>query len=109
MAKDYLTAEIAESKTTMTETVEMGGDEYKVDYNEATLDEAAELEQREESGEDERQLFEDAINDYVAKPADLDVGNLPMSTLQALMRGMYRAWGISEGEIDEMIEDRSGN
>jgi len=106
---EYLTSEIAEEKQTIAETVEINGDEYRVDYKEATLDEAAELEQREEAGEDERELFEDAIGDYVAKPATLDVGNLPMSTLQALMRGMYRAWGIADDDIDEMLEDRSGN
>ena len=109
MTDEYLTSEIAEEKQTITETVKINGEEYKVDYQEATLDEAAELEQREQAGEDERDLFEDAINDYVAKPDDLDVGSLPMSTLQNLMRGMYRAWGIADDDIDEMLEDRSGN
>jgi len=112
MTGDYLTAEIAEQKRTITETVTVetgdGTEEYKVDYYEATLEEAAELEAREQSGEDEQSLMQEAINEYVAKP-DLEAGNLPMSRLQAIMRGMYRAWGIAEDDIDEMLDDRSGN
>lgn len=109
---EYLTPEIAEQKRTITETVTVetgdGAEEYKVDYYEATLEEAAELEAREQSGEAEEALMQEAINEYVAKP-DLEAGNLPMSTLQAIMRGMYRAWGLGEDDIDEMLNDRSGN
>ena len=110
---EKLTSELATETGVISEVIEVptedGVVEREVDYREASLEEAAELEAREEGGEDEMALMREAVDEYVATPSDLNVKELGLPTLEALMRGMYRAWGLAEDDIDEMLDDRSGN
>jgi len=106
----YLTAEIAEERATITETVELpSGNEYLVDVKEATLDEITEFEQREQAGEDELELMREAVEEYIVKPSGLNAGAMGRRKLEPIMEALFRAWGASEGDIDEALADRSGN
>jgi len=110
MTDKYLTAEIAEERAVITETVEMpNGDEYLVDIKEATLDEITEFEDREGSGEDELELMREAVGEYIVKPAGLNAGAMGRRKLEPIMEAMFRAWGAAESDIDEALDDRTGN
>lgn len=113
MTDEFLTEEIASEHATVVETVELPrGDEteeYKIEVKEAGVEEIARFEEREQSGADETELVQELFDEYLVTPENLDAGALGNRTLQAILRGIFRAWGASESDIDEALEERAGN
>lgn len=109
----FLTNEIAHEGATIVETVEIpDGDEmaeYDIEVKEAPIEKITEFEEREESGEDTEDLAQEVFDDYLVQPDGLDVSKLGSRTLDAIMRGIFRAWGASDSDIDAALEDRAGN
>jgi hypothetical protein len=102
---EKLTSEIATDAETITETVTLGGTTYEIEVEDITLGELNELEERERSGEATYlELIADMWDGYLLTP-DVAPTDVPRSRVRAITRGMYRAWGAADSDIDAAMEE----
>jgi enoyl-CoA hydratase/carnithine racemase len=113
MTGDYLTAEIAEEAGVITETIEVptgdGPAEKQIDVYEASVEELAELEEREQEGVENTDLIQEVFDEYLAQPSGLDAESVPSQTQDAIFRGILRAWGASDDAIEAALDELQGN
>jgi len=109
---EYLTREVAEEDATLTEEIEVptadGTKTVKIDVKEASVADAEALEEREADGESETELVQEVLDEYVVRPEGLSVEELGAPTVEAIMRGVFRAWGAGD-DVAEALSDREGN
>jgi len=109
MTDNYLSADDIHGRDTVDETVELpDGTTGKLEVKEATLGEMEQFESAEANGEAESDLVQEVFDDFIVRP-DLDATEMSATRVEAVMRGVYRAWGAEESEIDELLDDREGN
>lgn len=113
MTDEFLTQEIASESATVVETVELPrGEEskdVKIEVKEADIEEIERFEEREEAGESETGLVQEVFDEYLIRPSSLNANNLGSKTRAVILRGIFRAWGAADSDIDEALEDRAGN
>jgi hypothetical protein len=107
---EFLDSETAYQKATTIEEVEIGGETAKIEVAEANLDEIQAFEEKEANGElSEVELVNQIFDEYLIRPDGLDAKKMSPSKMEGVMKGVLKAWGVEEDELDEFIEERQGN
>lgn len=102
---ERLTADKARERSTVIETIEIEGTEYEIEVKDITLGELNTFEKRERGGEPEKDIMDDIFEEYLVEP-DLDsTDDVPRRKLEAIIDGMYRAWGATDEDIQVAMEE----
>jgi hypothetical protein len=106
---ELLTTEQAyERAVTKSEITLPNGKTAYIKVKEATLEEIEAFEEREQE-EAETELVQSVFDEYIVEPEGLNAKKIPTGKLEAIMAGVFKAWGIDESDLDEFIEERQGN
>ena len=111
MTDDFISTNEAQSRSTTVQEIEKpDGSTGNIKVAEATLGEIEEFEEQSpDNGDLETDVIQDIFDKYVKKPDDLDAHGMGMNWIDSIMRGVLKGWGVEDDELDEFIEDRSGN
>ncbi len=108
MCAKSLTQSKAQAKNTTTQQFEwVDGDTVEINVRDATLDEIEAIEEEQEGEQAGTDLVQQVFDDYLEE--DLDASQMPMANINLVMSQIFRAWGVQESELDDLIEDRQGN
>jgi len=106
---EYLSTDKAyEKDSTDAEITLPDGPTATINVKDATLEEIESFEEREE-GENDLDLIQDVFDNYLVEPEGLNARKMPMPKVEAIMTGVFKAWGVSEDDLDDLISDRQGN
>lgn len=107
---EFLDTDTAYSTATTVQEIELNGEAAKIEVADATIEQIEELEEKEANGDlTEDELIQQVFDEYLVRPEGLNAKKMPTSKMQAVMKGILKAWGVAEGDLDEFIGERQGN
>lgn len=110
MSEEYLSTTDVHGFESVDEDIALpDGTTGKIKVEKVGLDVIDKIERWEEEGKSESKITQHIFDEYVEEPPGLQISKMSSERSDAVLRGVFRAWGVSESDIDELIEEHEGN